>query len=307
MANSASSTLQTLIEMQKGYDYTRKTDEEIRAQATSEYQSYYDQLRLAARQRQSSQDLALAQQRAGLQSTYDRQREASARQYAQAYSQSDRQMLSRGMQRSSYNAQTLANIQRYGAEAQQDLWSEQGAAEMNIDQQRQQLASQLAEQLMQYDANQLIDIQKRMYQLEDQDYQRWADAQASKSSLTQQIYQAQYQQERDAVEDEQWERQFKENQRQFNENLSYQKSKSSSSGGGGRSSSGGSSKASSTPAASGSTGGSLWDSFTSALGNLGNALLGGGSSKSNSSGSTKTVYMDPYSYAGYQRNRAGGI
>ena len=45
-----------------------------------------------------------------LNNTYGQQREEIGRNYDKAYSQADRQALSRGMQRSSYNAQNLANI-----------------------------------------------------------------------------------------------------------------------------------------------------------------------------------------------------
>jgi len=212
--------------------YTPRTEAERRAQAEGEYQTHYDSLRQTARQQQEQNDLALQQQlendlitlqqqgdrsdlalqqqRAGLQDTYDRQREDSARQYRQAYSQADRQMLGRGMQRSSYAAQTLANIGQKGAEAQQRLWDAQGAAEGNIDTQRAQLAAQIAEQranasrqsdakraqlaqqlnaqLAQYDNSQNTDIMNRMRQLEDQDYTRTQESQSTKNQLAANIY-----------------------------------------------------------------------------------------------------------------------
>ena len=130
-------TLEDLIQQYNSTPtYTPKTDEEIRAKAEGEYESYYDQLRLTAKQQQAQSDLALQQQAAGLQATYDKQREASRKNYAQMYSQADRQMLSRGMQRSSYAAQTLANISEQGVEAQQTIADQQAAAEGNIAAQR---------------------------------------------------------------------------------------------------------------------------------------------------------------------------
>lgn len=57
--------------------------------------------------------------------TYGQQREASDRSFAQAYSQADRQMLGRGMQRSSYGAQTLANINQQKIDAQNNIYSQQ--------------------------------------------------------------------------------------------------------------------------------------------------------------------------------------
>ena len=62
---------------------------------------------------------------------YGDQRRKSDEQYAQAYSQADRQALSRGMQRSSYNAQTLANLRQKGIEANNNITSEQIADYQN--------------------------------------------------------------------------------------------------------------------------------------------------------------------------------
>ena len=56
---------------------------------------------------------------------YGQQREASDRSFDKAYSQADRQALSRGMQRSSYNAQNLAGINNQKIKAQGDIWNNQ--------------------------------------------------------------------------------------------------------------------------------------------------------------------------------------
>ena len=215
--------------------YKQKTAAQIKKQAQGEYKSYYDQLRLSAKQQQQQSDLALQQQRDALQATYDKQREASEKNYRMRYSQADRQMLSRGMQRSSYGAQVLANIDLEGAEAIQDLYDQQGNAEGNIDAQRAQLAQQLAAQLSQYDAGEAADVLKRIRELEDQDYQRGVESAQNRNQLSTQIYQLMYQAERDKVADQQWNAQFEEGKRQFN--VTHAKK---SSGGGG--SSGGNNK-----------------------------------------------------------------
>ena len=228
--------------------YEQKTADQIRTQAEGEYQSYYDQLRLAARQSQEQSDLALQQQRAGLQDTYDRQREESRKAYEDAYSRAGRQQLSRGMQRSSYAAQVLANLTQQGAEAQDTIGRQQAAAEGNIDAQRTQLAQQLAQQLMQYDAGQAADVLKRMRDLEDQEYERGMTSTQYKNSLTSQIYQymqqmaaekaeqdrwqaqMDYQKQRDAIADAQWQQQFAESVRQFDASLAAKSGGGSSSG-----------------------------------------------------------------------------
>lgn len=193
---------------QTGNTYTPKTDAELQAQAKNEYQSYYDQLRLSAQQQQQRNDLALQQQKEGLQATYDKQRETTQKQYAQAYSQTDRNMLSRGMQRSSYTAQTLANLLSEGAKAQQDISDAQTAAEGNIDAQRQQYASQLADLLAQYDNSQAADELKRLDELKDKEYDRQQTSANTQNTLVTQLYQLLYQQDRDKVSDAQFDREF---------------------------------------------------------------------------------------------------
>ena len=214
---SAADALQKLLEQyNQTSSYVPKTADQIRQQAQGEYQSYYDQLRLAAQQAQARNDLSLQQQREGLQRTYDKQREASQKEYENAYSRADRQQLSRGMQRSSYTAQVLANLTKEGAEAQQELWDAQGAAEGNIDAQRTQLAAQLADQLSQYSASEAADVLARIKQLEDQEYDRVRENDQYKNSLSAQIYQFLYQGEQDKIAQEQWQKEFDENVRQWN-------------------------------------------------------------------------------------------
>lgn len=228
---SAADSLKKLLEQyNQTSSYVPKTADQIRQQAQGEYQSYYDQLRLAAQQAQARNDLALQQQREGLQRTYDKQREASQKEYENAYSRADRQQLSRGMQRSSYTAQVLANLTKEGAEAQQELWDAQGAAEGNIDAQRTQLAAQLADQLSQYSASEAADVLARIKQLEDQEYDRGRENDQYKNSLSAQIYQFLYQGEQDKIAQEQWQKEFDENVRQWNAQYG---SKGSGGGGGG--------------------------------------------------------------------------
>lgn len=196
--------------------YTVRTGDERQAQAELEYGTYYDQLNRAARQQQEQNDLRLVQQRDALQAAYDRDREKSAQQYAQAYSQADRQLLSRGMQRSSYGAQTLANVAMAGAQAQGDIWRQQNEAESQIEDQRTQLSQQLQATLAGYSAEQARDVLKRVNELEQQDYERSVNAAERQTNIAQQLYSNLYQTRRDEMADAQWLRQFNESARQFN-------------------------------------------------------------------------------------------
>lgn len=281
---SAADALQKLLEQyNQTSSYVPKTADQIRQQAQGEYQSYYDQLRLAAQQAQARNDLALQQQREGLQRTYDKQREASQKEYENAYSRADRQQLSRGMQRSSYTAQVLANLTQEGAEAQQELWNAQGAAEGNIDAQRTQLAAQLADQLSQYGASEAADVLARIKELEDQEYDRGRENDQYKNSLSAQIYQFLYQGEQDKIAQDQWQKEFDESVRQWNE----QYGNKGSGGSGGSSGGGGSSSGTS------SSSGNLYDDsgFLDAMNQNGIPMpgLGNFSDRINSLGGLSTV------------------
>lgn len=223
--------------------YTPLTDAEMQQQAQNRYQSVYDQKKLGAQQAWETNDQALAQQLAGLQATYDKQRQQSAENYRNTYSQADRHALSRGMQRSSYNNATLANINLKGAEAQQAISDTQAAQEKNIGQQRTLLTQQLADQMRQYNESQQADILAYLDELEAREYDRGVDSKNIQNQLAMQLYEYQFQKEEADREHSRWQAEF---------NARY--------GGGSGSGGGGSSKKKS------SSGSGLWD------------MLGGGAS-----------------------------
>lgn len=195
--------------------YTPKSEQDLLDRAKNEYQSYYDQLRQAAQQQQERNDLSLSQQKDALQATYDKQREQMQKEYNKAYSQTDRQILSRGMQRSSYGAQTLANLSAEGAKAQGDISDAQTKAANDIAAQRAQLEQQLAGTLAGYDTSQAADVLKRYQELQDKEYDRQQSANSTQNEILAKIYEYTRQQEQDALAKEQWEKQFAESKRQF--------------------------------------------------------------------------------------------
>ena len=81
-----------------------------------------------------------------LDTTYGAQREQSDKGYDQAIANADRQLLSRGMQRSSYGMQTLANMAQEKVKANSDIMANQIADYQNrintLEQQEQQFAYQ---------------------------------------------------------------------------------------------------------------------------------------------------------------------
>ena len=252
--------------------YQRQTQDQLRERASGEYQSYYDQLRMAARQAQERSDLALSQQQENLARTYDKQREASAKQYQQAYSQAGNALLRRGMQRSSYGAQSLSNIDLAAAEAQQGIWDEQTNADRQIGAQRAQLAQQLGDQLRQYDSSQAADVLNRMRELEEQDYTKSNENLQYRNTLSAQIYEYMNQEEQAQKAADQWQMEFNENVRQFNEK---QAAAGKSGGSGGKSSGSKSSAAGNDAAAAAGGAGAAPAASSPTLGTLLSTLSGG--------------------------------
>lgn len=202
-------TLEDLIaSLSNQQSYTPMTADQIKQTATNRYQSLYDQKRLDAEQQYKTSDTALAQQLAGLQQSYDKQRKSTAEEYQKAASQTDRYSLNRGMQRSSYNNATIANIGIKGAEAQDDINAAQRTAEGNIEEQRALLAQQLAQQKNQLNASQASDIMAYMDELEAREYERTQNDTNLRNQLALQLYQYQFQKDQAAQEQSNWQKQF---------------------------------------------------------------------------------------------------
>lgn len=144
--------------------------------------------------------------------SYGQQRKANDKNYDQAYSQADRQMLSRGMQRSSYGAQTLANINQQRIDSNNNIWAAQIADYQNrlkdiedTEWQRNFQERQFAENQRQFDTN--LGFQRERAAASDNQWQLSFD----------------YGKDRDAAADRQWQTQFDEGVRQYNTNLEYQR------------------------------------------------------------------------------------
>lgn len=209
-------TLEELLaEYQKNGAYTPLTQEQMQQQATARYDSIYGQKKLSANQAYQRNEQALTSQLAGLQSTYDKQREDTAKGFRQSYSTADRQSLRRGMQRSSYNNALLANIDLAGQEAQQDINDAQAEREAAINEQRTLASQQLAQQIAQYEVAQKADELAYLDELTAREYDRGVAAQGTANDLAIAIYNAQkqqeqldYQKQQDLLAQQNWQAQF---------------------------------------------------------------------------------------------------
>lgn len=203
------STLENLIaQLQGTQPYQPLTDEQIRQQAAQRYQNVYDQKRLSAQQNYENDDAALARELSGLQKSYDLQRASSAAQTRHTYSQADRHALSRGMQRSSYNEGTLANIDLAGDEALRQIDQAQTDKETEIGEKRTLLSTQLSQTLRQLDSDQQSEELAYADELAAREYERRVASQNTANQLAMKLYEYQHQLEQEAIEQARWKAEF---------------------------------------------------------------------------------------------------
>lgn len=181
----------TLAQLTKSLNtdtYTPMTEEEMAAQAAAKYASAYDAQRLATQQTYDTSALALSQQRSALDTSYAKQIETAQDATAQSLSSADKYSLQRGMQRSSYNAANLSNIQLAGNESVNEIAAALTEAQGNIDAQTTLLTQQLAQQLAQYDTSEQTDIQAYIEDLRQQEYERTTAAEQYANEVLMALY-----------------------------------------------------------------------------------------------------------------------
>ena len=203
------STLDELMRKLSNHEiYTPMTQKQLEKEAQRRYEAVYNQKRLAARETYEQNDSELARELASLQSAYDDRRAQTRAENRQTYALADRQSMSRGMQRSSYNSATLANIDLAGDAALGALSSEQSQQEDAIAHQRTQLRQQLNRQLSQYDADQRSETLAYADQLAQREYERARESRETADKLALQLYEYQRELERDAAEQARWQAEF---------------------------------------------------------------------------------------------------
>lgn len=189
MANLLEDYIAKLNETNKAY--TALTEEEIKKKAENRYKAVYDQNRLSAQQTYDAEKLARDQALATQLDQYALQREQSAENYRRAQADAVRSALGRGMQRSSYIGATVGNIGIKGNEAQQAILKNQEGTVKNYAAQQQLAATQLANQLAQYDKAQLADQLAYQDELEAREYDRTQSAADRQAQIAGDIYDAQ--------------------------------------------------------------------------------------------------------------------
>ena len=168
--------------------YTPKTEEQMQSEAEKQYASTYNQKKLAAQQTYDQSDLALSNQLASLDQSYQKQREAAEKSTRASQSSLDRYSLQRGMQRSSYNVASQANLLAEGEKNLSEINQSETTARQSLESQRTQLASQLAAQLGQYDVDYANDVQAYFNQLKSADEEAKVTADKYRNQLLMALY-----------------------------------------------------------------------------------------------------------------------
>ena len=187
----APKSVDELAESLSASQFTPKTDAELRSQAETMYKNQRDQAILSAQQSHDSSVAALNSQLAALDTAYARQAEQQKQATAASRANADRQSLSRGMQRSSYNNATLANIDLAGEKALAQIAQNQTNDVNSVNSQIAQLQQQLQQNISSANSSFENSVLAKLAELQADQYSKQQTAQATNNDILMQLYQLQ--------------------------------------------------------------------------------------------------------------------
>lgn len=187
----APKSVDELAESLSASQFTPKTDAELRSQAETMYKNQRDQAILSAQQSHDSSVAALNSQLAALDTSYARQAEQQKQATAASRANADRQSLSRGMQRSSYNNATLANIDLAGEKALAQIAQNQTNDVNSVNSQIAQLQQQLQQNISSANSSFENSVLAKLAELQADQYSKQQTAQATNNDILMQLYQLQ--------------------------------------------------------------------------------------------------------------------
>jgi hypothetical protein len=176
-------TLDELLAELQQPTFEARTDEQLQQAASNKFGSYYDQLALGKKQSYEQTKTNLQNQLAALLPTYQKQAEQAQKATAQTRSVADRTALSRGLNRSSYNTATLANIDLEGNKTQNDINTALTQAQGAIQSQDTLAANQLAQMLEEYNRGRATDMGAYIEEQRQSDYDKGAQSSQYRNSL----------------------------------------------------------------------------------------------------------------------------
>lgn len=169
--------------------YTPRTEEQLRQEAETRFQTQYNQQKLTAQQNYAAKDLAYEQQVKQLQDSLAVGQRSIAQDTASSIASANRYMITRGMQRSSYGAANQANLALKGQQNLLELQRQYDSNAAGVASNRALLAQQLADTLAQYDIDYLNDVQSYIDEQKQLDYDRHVASQQYANELNIQLYQ----------------------------------------------------------------------------------------------------------------------
>lgn len=187
----APKSVDELAESLSASQFTPKTDAELRSQAETMYKNQRDQAILSAQQSHDSSVAALNSQLAALDTSYARQAEQQKQATAASRANADRQSLSRGMQRSSYNNATLANIDLAGEKALAQIAQNKTNDENSVNSQISQLQQQLQQNISSANSSFENSVLAKLAELQADQYSKQQTADATNNDILMQLYQLQ--------------------------------------------------------------------------------------------------------------------
>lgn len=187
----APKSVDELAESLSASQFTPKTDAELRSQAETMYKNQRDQAILSAQQSHDSSVAALNSQLAALDTAYARQTEQQKQATAASRANADRQSLSRGMQRSSYNNATLANIDLAGEKALAQIAQNKTNDVNSVNSQIAQLQQQLQQNISSANSSFENSVLAKLAELQADQYSKQQTADATNNDILMQLYQLQ--------------------------------------------------------------------------------------------------------------------
>lgn len=170
-------------------NYQAKSDAERRQIAELLYKNQLDSANLSAQQAYDANAAAINAQRAGINTSYDRQLQEQREATAKSMASLDRSMMGRGMQRSSYNAATQANMALKGNEALGDIEQNRTNALGSLDAQLTQLQQQLQQNKTAAQSAYETNVLNKINELENTDYTRNTETMNNRNNVILQLLQ----------------------------------------------------------------------------------------------------------------------
>ena len=251
------------------FNATQKTDEELRQQATNEYNPIYNAQVQEQEALKQSAASTLADHLSALDRQYARDQETLGRSYDTQRVNANNSMLARGFNNSSLAVAMLNHVETERNRALQNLAAERAAGETSARNAYNNAITAADKAIGRLGSDLQANIDARYQALKDADYNRVFQAQQAQNQVTQYINELMLQLEQ--LRQEGYDQYLKEQQAQWERDV-YERENSGSSGGGSGSGSGGSSSGtSSTQTGSDKPKSSLEEQFNS--GNKGSTAI----------------------------------